>query len=77
MKNFADVIRLPAPHKEKVELNNLASRAQMIMSSISEEANVKIQLNRDENEVVLFCDPHQIQQVLIIQRYILVHMYVL
>ena len=65
MKNFADVIRLPAPHKEKVELNNLASRAQMIMSSIAEEANVKIQLNRDENDVVLFCDPHQIQQVLI------------
>ena len=65
MKNFAEVIRLPIPNKEKVNLSEMAKRAQMIMAPIAHNSNVKLQLINSEQEVIALCDPSQIQQVVI------------
>lgn len=65
MKNFADVIRLPPPNKEKTNLKELIIRAQLIMSSLAKEKSVDIELQLPAADVYIFCDPAQIQQVLI------------
>ncbi|MDG2449379.1 MAG: ATP-binding protein [Saprospiraceae bacterium] len=65
MKNFADVIRLPPPLKERVDLRTLGQRSQMIMTQLAESEKIEISLSLPDVPVYIFCDVSQIQQVLI------------
>ena len=65
MKNFAEVVRLPDPIKKDVNINELLMLVRSIMSSQAESHTIEIQLDLPSDPVKLYCDPNQMQQILI------------
>jgi len=65
MKNFAEVIRLPPPNKQQLDLNDIARRASIIMSQLAKSQDISIQSYLSENPVLIQGDTNQLQQVVI------------
>lgn len=65
MKRFADVIRLPLPVKVTTNLYNLVARTIDLMRSRAVDADIELTLEYDQEDILISCDPTQINQVLV------------
>jgi len=65
MKNFAKVVRLPKPHLEKIELNELLQNIGKLMASQAKTKNITIELHLHKNPIFTSIDSKQIEQVLV------------
>jgi signal transduction histidine kinase len=65
MRNFADVIRLPAPHKENIDLNELLRKAGQLMEYKARAAGVTLAFELEPGPFYVQADAGQIEQVLV------------
>ncbi|NUQ26077.1 MAG: HAMP domain-containing protein [Saprospiraceae bacterium] len=65
MRNFADVIRLPAPTKALVDLNELLRKVTQLMSFSAKNAGVNLELSIPHPSLQAWADAGQIEQVLV------------
>ncbi|MBL7793661.1 MAG: HAMP domain-containing protein [Saprospiraceae bacterium] len=65
MRNFADVIRLPAPIKAHVDLNELLRKVTQLMSFSAKNAGVYLELSVPHPPLQAWADAGQIEQVLV------------
>ncbi|MFT6807821.1 MAG: two-component system nitrogen regulation sensor histidine kinase NtrY [Saprospiraceae bacterium] len=65
MKRFADVIRLPLPVKVPTNLFSLMEGVIEIMRPMAQNHNVEILFKYKRDQIMIPCDPTQIQQVLV------------
>lgn len=65
MKNFAEVIRLPKPYKEEMDLNELSNRIIDLMRSGAENEGISIEMDFHPKPVMVEIDIPQMEQVLI------------
>ena len=65
MKNFAKVVRLPKPHLEKIELNELLQNIGKLMESQAKTKNITIELHLHKNPIFTSIDSKQMEQVLV------------
>lgn len=65
MRNFADVIRLPAPTKAHVDLNELLRKVTQLMSFSAKNAGVNLELSIPYPPLQAWADAGQIEQVLV------------
>ena len=65
MRNFADVIRLPAPQPAPVELTGFLKNFAELMRPAAAERNVELQLKLLERAVTATVDAQQLEQVLV------------
>jgi len=65
MKNFAEVVRLPKPHFERIELNELLSNIGKLMESQANNQKVKIDFQLNHSNVFASIDSKQMEQVLV------------
>ncbi|MFK7775780.1 MAG: PAS domain-containing sensor histidine kinase [Saprospiraceae bacterium] len=65
MKNFAKVVRLPKPHLEKIELNELLQNISKLMESQARTKNITIELHLHKNNIFTSIDSKQMEQVLV------------
>ena len=65
MKNFAEVVRLPAPHLESIALNPLLRNLGHLMEAQAKQRNVRLTWALSEEEVYITADTQQIEQLLV------------
>ncbi len=65
MRNFADVVRLPDPHKTNINLHEVLYSIARLMELKAGEKAVTFDYNLDELPLYIFADRQQIEQVLI------------
>ncbi|WP_428667920.1 sensor histidine kinase [Runella sp.] len=65
MRRFADVVRLPVPYKEPLNINSLVMKTTSLMSSLAKRQNIRFEFKLSEREVVAQADLLQMEQVLI------------
>ncbi|MDR1632629.1 MAG: GHKL domain-containing protein [Dysgonamonadaceae bacterium] len=65
IRNFAQVIKLPEPHKTNVDLNELAKLAEALTRIECQRRNIKLELQLSDKECMAFVDAIQIEQVLV------------
>ena len=65
VKNFANVVRLPDPLIEEVNLGELLIRVKSIMASQASKLDIAINLVVPTAPLIIQCDESQIQQILI------------
>ena len=65
MKNFAKVVRLPQPHLEKIEINELLQNIGKLMQSQAKTKNISIEFDLAKNNLFASIDAKQIEQVLV------------
>lgn len=65
MRNFADVIRLPAPQKEWLKLNELLLETARLLKSQADERQIKFFFDVPAFEVKLMGDKRQLEQALL------------
>ncbi len=65
MKNFAKVVRLPQPHLEKIEVNELLQNIGKLMESQAKTKNISIEFDLTKNNFFASIDSKQIEQVLV------------
>lgn len=65
MRNFARVVRLPAPARERIDLNRILRGAAEVMQALLEEADIKLVLELAPGAVWTLADRGQIEQVII------------
>jgi len=64
MRNFADVVRLPSPNKEHIDMSQLAKDVVVFMQSYAGENGVVLE-TRSETPVYIEADAGQMEQVLV------------
>lgn len=64
MRNFADIIRLPKPAKERYDLNNLVCSVQTLMHGFAESAMAEIRFDPSPGPFWIYLDVRQIEQLL-------------
>ncbi len=65
MRNFADVVRLPDPHKTNFDLNLLVANVAKLMKLKAETKQIEFAMQLCEGEFLLLADKQQMEQVLI------------
>lgn len=65
MKNFSEVVKIPPPKKEKIKLNGFVSDIQQTMKVFCAQKNIELITDFTQNEVEIFADKLQIEQVLV------------
>ena len=65
MRNFADMVRLPEPRQEKIDLNDLLKNAIRLMEFKASKINIRFETALTETPVLISADLHQIEQVVI------------
>jgi two-component system nitrogen regulation sensor histidine kinase NtrY len=65
MRNFARVVRLPAPDRKRTDLNALLRRTGDVMAPILRENNITLSYELAPNEVIINADAAQLEQVVI------------
>lgn len=65
MRNFARVVRLPAPNKNRIDLNPLLQRAGDLMSGLLLAADIELTYTLSEQPVIVNADAGQLEQVII------------
>jgi len=63
MQNFSNVVKLPLPEKEKMDLNESVMVVIESFSSVFKEKNVLIKVNLDSSSPVISADRSQMEQV--------------
>lgn len=65
MANFAKVIRLPEPHLERVEINQLLRNIGTLLSEQAKAKDIKVSFQLHDGPIYSLLDPQQIEQVLV------------
>lgn len=65
MRNFADIVRLPQPHKVKENLNQILQDIHILMQANAKEKSIDFQLILPPNPQYIFVDKQQLEQVLV------------
>ena len=65
MRNFADVVRLPEPHRRKLDLHQLLRSVAKLMEAKAAERQIEFSYSPAENDLYIFADEQQMEQVLI------------
>ncbi|SHG80023.1 sensor histidine kinase [Pedobacter caeni] len=65
MRNLADVVRLPEPNKQYINLHDLIYAVTTLLSETAKAKNTKFEFLLDKNPLVIFADQLQMEQVLI------------
>ena len=66
MRNFADVVRLPGPRKEQIDIAALLKNTGIFMRSFAEQKQINLQVNIKEQEnLLVYADPGQLEQVFV------------
>jgi signal transduction histidine kinase len=65
MRNFADVVRLPEPHRKKLDLHHLIRSVAKLMETRATEKQIEFSYSFAENDLYIFADEQQMEQVLI------------
>lgn len=66
MRNFADVVRLPAPRKEQVNMAALVKNTGIFMRALAQQKEIDIQIRIEEEEYLsVQADPAQMEQVFV------------
>ncbi len=65
MRNFADIIRLPEPHKEIFDVNQLLERVASLMSFSARPKNITFRFDFSPNPFTILADKSQMEQVFI------------
>jgi nitrogen fixation/metabolism regulation signal transduction histidine kinase len=63
MQNFSNVVKLPLPEKEKMDLNESAMVVIDSYSSMLKEKKIKIEVNLDSSSPIISADRSQMEQV--------------
>jgi len=65
MRNFARVVRLPAPTRTRVNLNDLLHRTGDVMAPILRENDIALRFELAPNKVIISADAAQLEQVVV------------
>jgi two-component system nitrogen regulation sensor histidine kinase NtrY len=65
MRNFADVVRLPEPHKKKTDLHDLINRVTTLFKTKAAEKEILFEYRLSKEPVYFLGDDQQMEQVLI------------
>ncbi|RDB05176.1 sensor histidine kinase [Runella aurantiaca] len=65
MRRFADVVRLPIPHKEPLNISALVMKTASLMSSVAKRQQIRFEFNFSDDDVTIAADVSQMEQVLI------------
>jgi two-component system, NtrC family, nitrogen regulation sensor histidine kinase NtrY len=65
MRNFADVVRLPAPDKKKFDLTGMLQNISDLMRMRAIEKKLEIEFEKREIPIFILADPQQMEQVII------------
>lgn len=65
MRNFARVVRLSAPDRQRTELNALLRRTGEVMTTVLQKANIALHYELAPGEVFVAADVSQLEQVVI------------
>lgn len=65
MRNFANVVRLPLPECEMIDLRNLIQTTVILMQSAANQRNIQLQVQMPEQAIMVSVDAKQIEQVLV------------
>ena len=65
MRNFAKVVRLPEPHRELTDLNQLVGNIGKLMEEQAKAQDINIVFRMEETVPNVYLDPQQFEQVLI------------
>ena len=65
MKNFASVVRLPAPSFEIIDLKRIVKSIARLMEPLAEEHHIQLDVQLPPDAIMIHADPHQIEQVLV------------
>ncbi|RYU94302.1 PAS domain S-box protein [Emticicia agri] len=65
MRNFADMVRLPEPRPEKVDLNELMRNAIRLMEFRATQSGITLVVQLTEMPFLISADLHQLEQVVI------------
>ncbi len=65
MANFAKVVRLPKPHKEKTDINLLLSNIGKLMTEQAKTQNIVLDFQIHPSPIYVLLDPQQLEQVLV------------
>ena len=64
MRNFADVVRLPSPNPEEIDLNKLAENGIVFLQSLAGQKGVSLQILK-KGKLIVKADAGQLEQVFI------------
>ena len=65
MRNFADLVKLPQPNKQPVDIHQLLNSVVMLMRVKAKENNIEFRLNLADGPLKIMADEQQMEQVLI------------
>ena len=65
MRNFADIVRLPAPNKKKVDLHKLISNVSALMALKAGEKQIDFRYKLSNEPITISADEQQMEQALI------------
>lgn len=65
MRNFADVVRIPAPHKTDIDINEVLRRAATLFEFKAADARIELRFQLCDGPLMLHADQQQMEQVLI------------
>jgi two-component system nitrogen regulation sensor histidine kinase NtrY len=64
-RNFANLVKLPEPNKKPVSLHKLVHAVAHLMEIRAHEKNICFQFNLQEQDIVVYADEAQMEQVLV------------
>lgn len=65
MRNFADIVRLPAPQKEEINLNDLVRNIARLMEFNARQREIEFEFELASEPVLIQADRQQMEQVLV------------
>ncbi len=65
MKNFSDVVKLPAPNRREYDLNALAKTVYVLTEPLCRKQSIQLELQTTKDEIMVHMDGNQMEQVLI------------
>jgi len=65
MRNFADVVRLPAPHKKAVDLQLMVRQTAQLMQIKATEKSIQFLFEQESPSTIILADAQQLELVLI------------
>lgn len=65
MRNFAEVVRIPAPNFEKIDLNKLLKNVATLMEAQAKTTSIQFQFDLKEKPVYVKADSRMMEQVLV------------
>ncbi|HZY37683.1 MAG TPA: ATP-binding protein [Mucilaginibacter sp.] len=65
MRNFADLVKLPAPNRRAIDLHRLVNSVKTLMQNKAGEKNIEIDIQVADSQFIIQADDQQIEQALI------------